>query len=108
MLCSSTGIIGRQLPMEKVQAGVQAIELSADEGNAFAEAIMTTDTRPKRIALEFETRWTYSAPGRCDEGRGHDLPQYGNHALLPDDRCRHRTRVDASGSEAPPSPIHSI
>src|SRR6266566_4880932 len=28
VLCSSTGIIGRQLPMEKVQAGVGTIELS--------------------------------------------------------------------------------
>ncbi len=53
VLCSSTGIIGRQLPIEKVEAGVAAIELSADQGNAFSEAILTTDTRPKRIALEF-------------------------------------------------------
>src|SRR5207237_7164221 len=29
VLCSSTGIIGRQLPIEKVQAGVPAIELSS-------------------------------------------------------------------------------
>lgn len=53
VLCSSTGIIGRQLPMEKIQAGVRTIELSSEGGNAFAMAIMTTDTRPKRMALEF-------------------------------------------------------
>ncbi|MHB8600782.1 MAG: bifunctional glutamate N-acetyltransferase/amino-acid acetyltransferase ArgJ [Ktedonobacteraceae bacterium] len=53
VLCSSTGIIGRQLPIDKIQTGVGQIELTTDGGNAFAEAIMTTDTRPKRIALEF-------------------------------------------------------
>jgi len=31
VLCSSTGIIGRQLPIEKIQTGVPAIELSADQ-----------------------------------------------------------------------------
>jgi len=54
ILCSSTGIIGRQLPIEKIAAGVKAIELSADQGNAFSEAILTTDTHPKRMALEFQ------------------------------------------------------
>ncbi|HLX40352.1 MAG TPA: bifunctional ornithine acetyltransferase/N-acetylglutamate synthase, partial [Ktedonobacteraceae bacterium] len=53
VLCSSTGIIGRHLPIDKIEAGVAKIELRADGGNAFSEAIMTTDTRPKRIALEF-------------------------------------------------------
>lgn len=53
VLCSSTGIIGRQLPMEKIEAGVKRIVLGNDQGNAFSEAIMTTDTRPKRLALEF-------------------------------------------------------
>src|SRR5437868_6799527 len=54
VLCSSTGIIGRQLPIEKIQAGVTAIELSTGKGNVFSEAILTTDTRPKRMALEFQ------------------------------------------------------
>ncbi|MBO0795070.1 MAG: bifunctional ornithine acetyltransferase/N-acetylglutamate synthase, partial [Ktedonobacteraceae bacterium] len=54
VLCSSTGIIGRKLPMEKIGAGVQQIKLSREGGNIFAEGIMTTDTRPKRLALEFE------------------------------------------------------
>jgi glutamate N-acetyltransferase/amino-acid N-acetyltransferase len=54
VLCSSTGIIGRQLPMDKIEAGVQRITLESNQGDAFAEAIMTTDTRPKRIALEFQ------------------------------------------------------
>ncbi len=32
VLCSSTGIIGRQLPIEKIEAGVQAVEVSNQGG----------------------------------------------------------------------------
>lgn len=74
VLCSSTGIIGRQLPIEKIQAGVQAIELSADGGNAFSEAILTTDTRPKRIALEFEIDGRTARLGGVTKGAGMILP----------------------------------
>src|SRR3984893_12021017 len=73
-LCSSTGIIGRQLPMEKVQAGVAAIELSKEQGNAFAEAIMTTDTRPKRIALEFHIEGRTMRLGGVTKGAGMIYP----------------------------------
>ncbi|MGV9212723.1 bifunctional glutamate N-acetyltransferase/amino-acid acetyltransferase ArgJ [Micromonospora sp. RB23] len=45
----STGLIGERLPMEKLLPGVRTAirELSRDGGPAAAEAIMTTDTRPK-------------------------------------------------------------
>jgi glutamate N-acetyltransferase/amino-acid N-acetyltransferase len=74
VLCSSTGIIGRQLPIEKIEAGVQTIELSADGGNAFSEAIMTTDTRPKRIALEFELDGRTVRLGGVTKGAGMIYP----------------------------------
>ncbi len=52
VLVASTGIIGKQLPLEKITAGVSkaASKLSASSkaGLAFAKAIMTTDTRPKQ------------------------------------------------------------
>src|SRR6266849_9963099 len=73
-LCSSTGIIGRQLPMEKIQAGVAAIELSRDGGNAFSEAIMTTDTRPKRLALEFQIEGRTVRLGGVTKGAGMIYP----------------------------------
>ena len=50
---SSTGVIGHHLPMDRFQeaiAGQLRGELCADNLDAAAEAIMTTDTRPKRIA----------------------------------------------------------
>src|SRR5260370_14770914 len=74
VLCSSTGIIGRQLPIEKIQAGVQTIELGTDQGNAFAGAIMTTDTRPKRIALEFQIEGRTVRLGGVTKGAGMILP----------------------------------
>ncbi|MEU4382778.1 bifunctional glutamate N-acetyltransferase/amino-acid acetyltransferase ArgJ [Micromonospora echinofusca] len=45
----STGLIGERLPMQKLLPGVRSAirRLSRDGGAAAAEAIMTTDTRPK-------------------------------------------------------------
>ena len=49
----STGLIGERLPMPALLAGVEAAAraLSPDGGDAAAEAIMTTDTRPKTVAV---------------------------------------------------------
>jgi glutamate N-acetyltransferase/amino-acid N-acetyltransferase len=50
---ASTGVIGRELPREKMAAGVAAAarELLPDSGG-FSEAILTTDRAPKRVCLE--------------------------------------------------------
>jgi glutamate N-acetyltransferase/amino-acid N-acetyltransferase len=56
VLVASTGVIGRMLPMDRLEAGLRhaASELSRDGGPAAAEAIMTTDTRPKAAAVEVD------------------------------------------------------
>lgn len=74
VLCSSTGIIGRQLPMEKITSGVANIEVSSTGGNTFSEAIMTTDTRPKRLALEFEIDGCVVRLGAATKGVGMIYP----------------------------------
>ncbi|GAC1389229.1 MAG: bifunctional ornithine acetyltransferase/N-acetylglutamate synthase [Ktedonobacteraceae bacterium] len=74
VLCSSTGIIGRQLPIEKIEAGVPNIELRKDQGNAFSEAILTTDTRPKRMALEFQIEGKTVRLGGVTKGAGMIYP----------------------------------
>ena len=53
---ASTGKIGEFLPMQKVKAGVQEAitELSVQGGTKAAEAILTTDTKKKEIAVSFE------------------------------------------------------
>lgn len=49
VLVLSTGVIGEPLPLDKVLAGVQtaALQMSRTGGGTAAEAIMTTDTKPK-------------------------------------------------------------
>ncbi|GAC1398516.1 MAG: bifunctional glutamate N-acetyltransferase/amino-acid acetyltransferase ArgJ [Ktedonobacteraceae bacterium] len=74
VLCSSTGIIGRQLPIEKIEAGVKNVELRTDQGNAFSEAILTTDTRPKRMALEFQIEGKTVRLGGVTKGAGMIFP----------------------------------
>jgi glutamate N-acetyltransferase / amino-acid N-acetyltransferase len=58
VLVASTGIIGHQLPMEKVTRGIdQAAPLLSDSaggGLAFSQAIMTTDTRLKKAYRELK------------------------------------------------------
>jgi len=55
---ASTGVIGVQLPVEKIEKNISALKasLSGDEAghSAAVEAIMTTDTRKKDIAVEIE------------------------------------------------------
>jgi glutamate N-acetyltransferase / amino-acid N-acetyltransferase len=57
VLMASTGIIGRQLPEEKmIQAHPELItSLNRDGGRMIPRAIMTTDTVPKEICISFET-----------------------------------------------------
>jgi glutamate N-acetyltransferase/amino-acid N-acetyltransferase len=54
VLVSSTGIIGRPLPADKIIAAIpEAVRtLAADGGGRAARAILTTDTFPKETALE--------------------------------------------------------
>jgi glutamate N-acetyltransferase/amino-acid N-acetyltransferase len=58
----STGLIGDRLPMDKVLDGVRAIvqEMAGglNGGDDAAQAIMTTDTVPKQVALHHPDNWT--------------------------------------------------
>lgn len=66
ILIASTGIIGRQLPVDKMITGHKHLidELKSTNGHIVAEAIMTTDTIPKEAAACFEyNNLTYSVAG---------------------------------------------
>ena len=56
-LVLSTGVIGVPLPVDKVSRGLReaAAKLSPEGGVDAARAIMTTDTRPKHVAVRLET-----------------------------------------------------
>jgi glutamate N-acetyltransferase/amino-acid N-acetyltransferase len=55
VLVASTGVIGVRLPMEKLRAGIAEAgrRLSREGGAEAAQAILTTDTRPKEVAVRF-------------------------------------------------------
>jgi glutamate N-acetyltransferase/amino-acid N-acetyltransferase len=52
VLVCSTGLIGEQLPLDKILAGLAAAELTEDGGVDASLAIMTTDSKPKRSTVE--------------------------------------------------------
>lgn len=62
VLVASTGIIGHQLPMEKVTRGIAAaaplLSDSQESGLAFCRAIMTTDTKLKKAYRELRIERT--------------------------------------------------
>lgn len=70
VLVASTGVIGAQLPMDKIVNGIgmlaPTLDTSLEGGHMAAEAIMTTDTVPKEIAYEFEVGGkTVTIGGMC-------------------------------------------
>ncbi|WP_379946870.1 bifunctional glutamate N-acetyltransferase/amino-acid acetyltransferase ArgJ [Enterococcus devriesei] len=48
---ASTGVIGKQLPMEIIEKGIKQIDLSTVNPYDFHEAILTTDTSTKEIVV---------------------------------------------------------
>ena len=76
VLVSSTGRIGVHLPMEKITAGTKAAAaaLSATGGADAARAIMTTDTRPKHIAVALTVGGREVRIGGMSKGAGMIAP----------------------------------
>ncbi len=70
VLVASTGVIGKQLPMDKIAAGIKAmapnLDGSLESGTAASKAIMTTDTKNKEVAVQFEVDGkTVTVGGMC-------------------------------------------
>lgn len=74
VLVFSTGVIGVQLPMEKVLAGIEKIDAnmgsSREDARQVAEAIMTTDTYSKEVCIEFEIDGKVTFIGGIAKGSG--------------------------------------
>ena len=76
VLVSSTGVIGVQLPMDAIRKGIEraADTLREDGGHDAAQAIMTTDTVPKEIAVEIEVGGEKVKIGGMTKGSGMIAP----------------------------------
>lgn len=74
VLVASTGVIGMQLPMERLETGIEAMipELSesAESGHEAACAIMTTDTKEKEVAVTFQVGGKMATLGGMCKGSG--------------------------------------
>ena len=70
MMVASTGVIGVELPMALIRGKIGDVELTDDGGPSFARSIMTTDTRPKHIAAQFEVGDTTYTVGGVAKGVG--------------------------------------
>lgn len=74
VILGSTGVIGMQIPVDKITAGVKVLagkkEATLSAGSAAASAIMTTDTHRKEIALSFEIGGKTCVLGGMSKGSG--------------------------------------
>ena len=99
---ASTGVIGLELPREKVVSGARAAcgALAKDAGD-FSEAILTSDAGPKRACLEVALpSGLVGAARRPGEGRGDDLAAPRDDVLLRADRRRRSTPRRSTCSRA--------
>lgn len=115
VLTMSTGVIGPQLPMKKIEEGIRDLSreligvpysgtavlrqyFDGNKANAFmeaseaAKAIMTTDTVPKEVAVEFEVSGKTVAMGAMCKGSGMIHPNMGTMlGFVLSDLCIDRT-----------------
>lgn len=70
VLVASTGVIGVPLPMDGIRAGIPRIRLTRRGGRDFGRAIMTTDTRPKEIAIRVDAEGGTFTMGAVAKGSG--------------------------------------
>ena len=74
VLVASTGVIGNQLPVDKITAGIEKLAAAkaatTEAGLDAAKAIMTTDTVHKQIAVQFEVGGKTATMGAMCKGSG--------------------------------------
>ena len=74
VLVASTGVIGMQLPMDRLKKGITLLKeakgTGAEKGTAAAKAIMTTDTVHKEIAVQVELGGRIVTIGGMCKGSG--------------------------------------
>ena len=74
VLICSTGVIGKQLSTDPIEKGIdEALKQLKDDHRAgidVATSIMTTDTKPKHLAVEIEVKGKMVTIGACCKGSG--------------------------------------
>ena len=74
VLIGSTGVIGKQIPIDKLTAGIKVLagkkNDTLENGTEAAKAIMTTDTFPKELAVAIEVGGKTVTIGGMAKGSG--------------------------------------
>jgi len=70
VMVASTGVIGTNLPMDRIRSGIERIALSPDGGHDLARAIMTTDTVTKEVAVSIQINGEQVIIGGVAKGAG--------------------------------------
>jgi glutamate N-acetyltransferase/amino-acid N-acetyltransferase len=70
VLVASTGVIGVPLPMDRIRAAIPKVKLTKKGGHDFCRAIMTTDTRPKEMAVRVDSKEGKFVIGGVAKGAG--------------------------------------
>jgi glutamate N-acetyltransferase/amino-acid N-acetyltransferase len=96
-MVGSTGRIGLTLPMDNVRAGIveAAVELgsTAEHAAHVAEAMMTSDTRSKQVAVEFQIGGRNVRVGGICKGAGMIQPGMSANGKRPAVRPLHATML---------------
>lgn len=74
VMVASTGVIGKQLPMDIICSGIEKLPIGLSDttegAQLAAEAIMTTDTKPKQVAVTIDVDGTTVTIGGMCKGSG--------------------------------------
>ena len=74
VLIGSTGVIGKQIPIDKLTAGIKVLagkkNDTLENGTEAAKAIMTTDTRSKQVAVTVDIKGKKVTVGGMCKGAG--------------------------------------
>lgn len=79
---SSTGVIGEQLPINKVLDGINMIGKVEESVANFEKAILTTDTTQKHACVQLEIDGKMITIGGAAKGSGMIHPNMANDARL--------------------------
>ena len=97
VLVGSTGRIGLELPMTNIRAGIRQIVKELDDSTIAAhhaaEAIMTSDTQPKEIAVEFQLGGQTVRLGGIAKGAGMIQPGMSPTGVRPASMPLHATML---------------
>ncbi len=97
VMVASTGRIGVPLPMKNIRDGIvkaaAVLNSSAESAALAVEAIMTSDTRPKQIAVEFKVGAATVRIGGMCKGAGMIQPGMSQSGAPPALRALHATML---------------